>query len=303
MTIARSLVAILALATVARAAAPDPSGPGRLAVGVATRTFVDASRARTLVTEIWYPAVAAGRDARPRRRRSPLVLLAHGLCGFRTNYEYLSIALAARGFVVAAPDFPAIDDADCNGAVTEADLFDEPARDLVFLHRALRERSGPGGALARAVRGRRVGLVGHSLGGFAVLHAALADRDAAVVVALAPFTNPMLRDSLAALDPRPAVLVVVGTADPLLASARTFFAPLHAPAFLVVIAAGTHGGLTDMDAHLAADALAREEALARRWTVASVERYLARDRRFARFLTPADAAAEGSDVTLAAAPD
>jgi predicted dienelactone hydrolase len=284
------------------AAERDPSADGPFAVGVTTRTFVDASRSRMLVTEIWYPAVAARRDARPRRGRRPLVLLAHGLCGSRTNYEYLSIPLAARGFVVAAPDFPAIHAGDCGGAVPSADLFDEPARDLVFLHATLRDRSGPAGALARAVRGRRVGLVGHSLGGFAVLRAAIDDPDVVAAAALAPFTNAMLRDSLVGLDRRPAVLLVVGTADPLLASARTFFAPLHAPAFRVEIAGGTHDGLSDMDAHLAPDALAHEEALARRYTVALLERYLARDRRFARFLTPADAAAQGTDATLAAAP-
>src|SRR5262245_5613173 len=84
----------------------DPSADGPFDVGVTTLTLVDATRGRTLVTEVWYPARTVGRDAVPRRGRYPLVLTAHGYCGFRTNYEYLTIALAARGFVVAAPDFP-----------------------------------------------------------------------------------------------------------------------------------------------------------------------------------------------------
>ena len=48
-------LALLALATGAPAA-PDPTRPGRLAVGVTTVDAVDAGRGnRTLPTEIWYP--------------------------------------------------------------------------------------------------------------------------------------------------------------------------------------------------------------------------------------------------------
>ena len=89
-------------------------------VGVTTRTFVDAARARTLVTEIWYPARTDGRDA-PPRGRFLLVLLAHGLCGSRTNYEYLSTYLPRRGFAVAAPDFPGVDAAACGADGTPRD--------------------------------------------------------------------------------------------------------------------------------------------------------------------------------------
>src|SRR5437773_1139951 len=64
-----ALVALVALALPARAAGVDPSADGPYAVGVTTVTFMDASRSRTLVTEVWYPARSAGRDALARRRR------------------------------------------------------------------------------------------------------------------------------------------------------------------------------------------------------------------------------------------
>ena len=70
--------------------------------------------------------------------------------------------------------------------------------------------------------------------------------------------------------------------------------------FLVKIVGGTHSGFTDMDSRLSAEQLARQQALTRRYATAFLRRYLARDRRFARFLAPADAAAEGTDVELTA---
>jgi len=105
----RRLVALLALAALAlpaRGVGVDPSTDGPFTVGVTTLTFTDPARGRTLVTEVWYLAQAAGRDAPARRGRYPRVLVAHGYCGFRTNYEYLSVPLASWGFLVAAPDFP-----------------------------------------------------------------------------------------------------------------------------------------------------------------------------------------------------
>ena len=146
----------------------------------------DVSRAgRTLVTEVWYPGEAAGRDTQLRRGRFPLVLLAHGFCGSRTNYEYLSSHLASWGFLVAAPDFPDVFAGDCGRPARGVPGIDLP-RDLSSLRAQFHARSGPASRFARAVRGERAGLVGHSFGGFAVLGATLIDDALPVVVALLP---------------------------------------------------------------------------------------------------------------------
>jgi predicted dienelactone hydrolase len=298
-------LALLALAAGALAADLDPSADGPFAVGVRTVTFVDAARSRTLVTEVWYPADAAGRDATPRHGRWRLVLVAHGNCGFRTNYEYLTIPLASRGFLVAAPDFPGINQTDCDNHVPPGDIFRDPPADLVFLRAAFHDRSGPAGVLASAVRGQHAGLVGHSLGGAAVVNAAVADPDMRAVVTLAPVAATPQGQAFVSLRPRRPVLVVAGTADTTLPPqffAEPFFAALPPPAFFVSIVGGTHDGLTDMDASLSPAALAREEMLARRYTVAFLERYVGRRRRQGRFLTPEDAASEGPDVQLTARP-
>ena len=302
VTKALAALALVALAAPVRAVNVDPSADGPFAVGVTTLAFADAARGRSLITELWYPARAAGRAAPVRRGRYPLVLVAHGYCGFRTNYEFLSVPLASWGFLVAAPDFPGVTRADCDAGTT-GDLFREPPRDLSFLRAAFHQRSGPARAFAPLVRGRRAGLVGHSLGGAAVVNASLADPELTVVVALAAVVARAAGEEFHGLRPRRAVLDAGGTAD---ATVRfdlfsaPFFAALPAPAFLLTLIGGTHGGFTDEDSGLAPAALARQQALTRRYATAFLRRYLARDRRFARFLTAEDAVGQGGDVTLTA---
>ena len=291
----------LALATAAFAAR-EPDAAGRFAVGSTTLTVVDASRGRTLVTEVWYPGDSAGRDVQLRRGHFPLVLVAHGFCGSRTNYEYLATHLASWGFLVVAPDFPDVFAGDCGRPATGMPGVDLP-RDLSFLHAQLHSRSGPASRFAGSVRGARAGLVGHSFGGYAVLGATLIDDALPVVVALAPVSPLTACTDLAPLRPRRDIMVMGGTADTLVPYdpyITSLFAILPPPGLVVKIAGGTHSGFTDVDRSLTADALARQEGLARRYATAFLERYLVGQRRFARFLGPADASKQGGVEILAA---
>ena len=286
-------MALLAvLATSALAEVQDPSLTGPYAVGQTTLQLYDSGRDRLIVTEVWLPVSS---------RRFPLVIVAHGNCGFRTNYEYLSVALASRGYVVAAPDFPGVTKADCdaNGGTAPGDLFVEPPRDLSFVRGVLHERDV---GIAYRVRGQRTGLVGHSLGGAAVTNATIADERFTAIALLAPFVGGAAADRVRDLCPRRAFLIVGGTADTTVPISffMPFFDGLSFPSFLVTIVGGTHSGFTDMDASLTPAQLARQQDVTRRYVVAFVERYLGRSRPFARFLTPEDAAAEGPDVTLTA---
>jgi dienelactone hydrolase len=285
---------VLMLLAVLGATACAADGP--FLVDTNTLTLVDATRGRTIVTEVWHPT--------GRRGRWPLVLVAHGNCGFRTNYEYLSVLLASRGFVVAAPDFPGLNKAACdaNGGEPSGYRLVQPARDLSILREFLHYRGGAAGDVARLVRGRRTGLVGHSLGGTAVANASIADEDFVAVVALSPLVGTVAADALHDLRLRRAVMVILGTADTLLPPdfITPFFDRLSFPSFLVKIVGGTHSGFTDMDAVLAPAQLARQQELTRRYTFAFLARYLGRERRFRRVLTPEDAAAQGSDVELVA---
>src|SRR5262249_61144617 len=84
-------------------AASDPASPGSLAIGVTTVDVVDASRNRTLVTEVWYPARIPGRDARMRGGRRPLVIVVPGHCGSRPHSTYPPTHPSPAGFLAAAP--------------------------------------------------------------------------------------------------------------------------------------------------------------------------------------------------------
>jgi hypothetical protein len=208
-----AVVLALLLPGLASAAPPDPSGTGRYAVGVTTLTVTDTSRGRTLVTEVWYPATTSGRDTAPARGRFPLVLLAHGSCGFRTNYEYVTEPLASFGFVVAAPDLPGMTRADCVGGLPQGNYLVDSPLDLSFLRRTFAVVAGP---LATHVRTRRAGLVGSSLGGAAVMNAAIADTHFPAVVGLSALATAPKGEAFVGLRPRRAVLAFGGTNDRLL---------------------------------------------------------------------------------------
>src|SRR5262249_25781076 len=132
---------------------PPPVTPH--AIGVTTRNLFDASRStpendgvpahpgRSLPTEIWYPAAqgpgapaadgTANRDAPvdPSGAPYPLVLFVHGSTSFRTQSTFLTTALAAAGYVVAAADFPLTAAATPGGP---SDLhFDDQVGDLSFI--------------------------------------------------------------------------------------------------------------------------------------------------------------------------
>jgi predicted dienelactone hydrolase len=129
-------------------AAPDPVKMGPFPVGVRTITVIDESRRnpagdgpRTLVTEVWYPAVQSAKDddkevydlhaylpdslkdtvpedalgslatnavrdaaVQPDRGPFPLILFSHGKGGIRMQSTFYTIVLASHGYVVAAPD-------------------------------------------------------------------------------------------------------------------------------------------------------------------------------------------------------
>jgi predicted dienelactone hydrolase len=283
------VVLVLGLAAFARGA--DPAKPGPFRVGVATVQAVDSARGdRALTTEIWYPAkkaAKAARDAEPLPRAFPLILMAHGHCGSRTNYEYLTIQLASRGFVVASPDFPGLTSGSaCDFSLTSPD--DMPL-DLSFVCRELHDTGGPLARFAVHVRGVPTGLVGHSLGGFAVVKATQLDPAFTTVVPLAPLAGGSNAAELAGLGR--ALMVMGGTADatiPFDGLTQPFFDGLDAPAFLVRIAGGTHSGFTDMDSHLTPDALAAQQTIVRRYATAFFTKYLAGKKKFGKFLKSAD---------------
>jgi dienelactone hydrolase len=288
----RTTTALLVLALWTSATAtPDPTRPGRLAVGVTTTSAGDASREnRTLPIEIWYPARRAGRDAEPVRQRHPLVLIAHGLCGSRLYYDYLAVHLASHGFVVAAPDFPGVTRAACDAGQLVLNLDDLPL-DLSFVARQLHEGSGPLGTWARHVRGAATGLIGNSLGGIAVVDAARMDPAFTAIVGLAPAVSAAAAPPLVGLRPRRAWMIMGATGDDLVSFSgwtQPFFEGLPAPAFLVRFTGGSHTGFSDENADISPDPRQAQHDATERYATPFLLKYLAHKNTFARRLRQSD---------------
>ncbi|KQT53901.1 MULTISPECIES: alpha/beta hydrolase family protein [unclassified Aureimonas] len=177
------LVAFLASGASSTAAAAET-------VGTTTLAVASPERDRPLQVTLWYPAGEGGTlrriganplfvgtqgfaDAPVVPGRHPLIVLSHGSGGRAANLGWLAGSLAARGFVVAAPDHPGTTGGDSRPSET-VKIWERPA-DLSAVVTGLEADE----AWAGAVDPGRVGAVGFSLGGFSVLALAGARADAA----------------------------------------------------------------------------------------------------------------------------
>ncbi len=183
--------------TTARAAKrTGPAAPS--AIGTTVLNLVDTSRrtvshgrvvapVRVLTTHVWYPQGPAVPH--------PLVVFAHGYRVGLAPYRRVCLALARRGFVVAAPIFALSDPAVAGPLLDEDDMVNEPA-DVSFVITQLLAASVRG---AQPLGGRidpaQIALVGHSDGATVALELGYlpAARDARIrlVVADAPSALPL----------------------------------------------------------------------------------------------------------------
>ncbi len=302
-------------------ALPDVTKPGPFTVGVTNLTFTKTSETtgapRPLDTVIWYPAVPdtgtdsvlGRRDAEVVRRRFPLVLFSHGLCGIPEQSIFLTQALASWGFIVAAPPhpgnrftdgFPAcfttINDSFANRVADirftiDSVLAESKRRDLHFTPSRFAHRVNP----------HRIGMSGHSFGGQTTLRVALAEPRVIAALALAPAL-------FAALDPgqikTPTMIqgAELDSLAPYQTDAVGAFGRLVGPRFLLDILNAGHYAFSDLcaavlfggrghdcDPGTLSQADAHADVL--RFGVPFLLRYVGGQRRFARLLTPASAPA------------
>ncbi len=177
-----------------------PSGdPGPYPVGVQTLALFDQSRLnvqgtgpRPVTVELWYPSTPAAvagveryvvnlfgfdvartptyRDVARAPGAFPVVLFSHGNGGIRFQSIFLATHLASHGYIVASPDHHGNTFLDIGAGVIDARSFVNRPLDMRFVLDELLARNGtPGDFLAGAVDGSRVGMSGHSFGGFTTL--------------------------------------------------------------------------------------------------------------------------------------
>ncbi len=204
----------------------DPFTRGPFPVGVRTVQLTDAARRhRLLPTEIWYPAAdayagqdvaestrdsyellpgfpaawqEAVRDASARAGTYPLVAFSHGFGGHRRQSTFLCTHLASHGYVVAALDHTGNTMYDVIQAVMTFQASGQmpDANALVHEFIALRPAdirfmldsliSGQAGDIADAVDANRIGMSGHSFGGWTTLAVTACDRRIRAALPLAP---------------------------------------------------------------------------------------------------------------------
>lgn len=223
--------------------APGDVGPGKPEYPVGRTTIqVTSEPGRTLDADVWYPANEESLVAIPKSTYQfpgisytstvaydsppiasggpfPLIVYSHGSGGLRYVSAFLTEALAARGFVVISVDHKGNTALDTFAGTTL------PRKEIARL-RPIDIRAeidtmaaatdDPPSPFAGAVDTSRIGLVGHSAGGGAVLRSVAeggtaADQDVKAVVGLGTYTDPLSNEELASVD-EPTMLVS-GTRD------------------------------------------------------------------------------------------
>lgn len=198
----------------------DPFVRGPMPVGVCTIRALDAARDRLFPCEVWYPAAPqhegqdiapetmdvftvpltgaqrsqqAVRDGQARPGNYPLLIFSHSSGAGRLSATFLCTHLSSHGYVVAALDHSEVvatelarkadETAEQKRARWEA-LIASRVPDIRFL---LDQLLGGGAWNSEALLDPdRIGIVGHSFGGWTALAATEAERRIKSVVALAP---------------------------------------------------------------------------------------------------------------------
>lgn len=157
-------------------------------VGQQTLTIDDATRGRKLITEVWYPTaddyqpddlnlpipfkrVNTVRGGRIVKGKLPLIMLSHGFGGGRLTVEWLSAALAQKGYMVAAVDH--FGNTFDNLIPEKSIEFYERPKDISFVVTELLKNPN----LKNSIDEKRIGAVGYSLGGYTVIALAGGELD------------------------------------------------------------------------------------------------------------------------------
>ncbi len=205
--------------------ASDFSARGRYAVGVIQTRITSpfpleygSDSGRSLPTEIWYPAESGQHESEDaehplgvRHRATPdltpigaprtpcaLIAFSHGNAGLRQQSTFLTTHLASWGFVVVAPDhvgntfseMMALPDEDARRS-THRRIRGQRPHDLHAVIQALLDHGHLSHELP-ALDPERLGLLGHSFGGWTALKVPALEPRVAAVCSLAPASEPFV---------------------------------------------------------------------------------------------------------------
>jgi len=154
---------------------PDLRQPGPYGVKKTVWNLVDSSRNRAFYVDVFQPQ-------NPPEGELPVVVFSHGLASRPEDYAVGLEHLASYGYVVAAPQHPGSDKIYLEEMLAgyHRDIFDEQEfinrpLDLKFVLDQLERRNS--GEFQGRLNLRRVGVAGHSFGGYTALAVAGAEID------------------------------------------------------------------------------------------------------------------------------
>ena len=221
----------------------SPTAIGPYAVGRATVGFVDFTRDnRLLVMDIWYPVqpfeavgappssydlVFTGIDS-PLAKDGvtaangpfPLLVFSHGSRGIRFQSFFLTEALASQGYVVVAPDHAGNTAQDLVFDTLdpfEVSAVDRPIDISFTIDKMFELNAQPNSVIGGRVDETRIGVMGHSFGGYTTLAIASGidewprDTRVSVLGAIAPASS--INSDAALQSIGLPTLIIGGTAD------------------------------------------------------------------------------------------
>ena len=271
-------------------AAPMPARSGTFAVGHDTITIPDAATGKTITADLWYPAVDGAKGTLTRYSllptayfdskvaiekapinsagKFPFVVYSHGSGGQSFVASFLTEDIASHGYVVLSANHDGNTAADqLVGTTVTQDVNDYIRPNVVEaeINWALAQSSGKATAypvLKGAIDDARIGLVGHSYGGYTALATAgghsgpagtiAPDPRIKAVVGQAPYTQRLSDAELKGI--KIPVMLMVGTKDtttPLATdSQRPFDLITGPPVVLAVLTDAAHQSFSDVCMYL-----------------------------------------------------
>jgi len=168
---------------------PHPIGVSTLLLTDPARLNVLGTGPRPVTTEVWYPstaeavegvpeeivsvlgiplfAVPAFRDVALAPGSFPLVLFSHGNNGVRIQSFFFAAHLASHGFVVVSPDHHGNTFVDSLAGIVDPEAAINRPLDMSFLiDEFLTFNSDPGNFFEGAIEPSKIGVSGHSFGGY-----------------------------------------------------------------------------------------------------------------------------------------
>jgi predicted dienelactone hydrolase len=181
-----------------------PFEAGSRTVHLVKQSVVDPMEERVLDTQVWYPTapgsgpIDGGTSGVPNAPMDlsgapyPVLMFSHGSCGYPLQSNFLLPVIASRGYVVIAPPHPGntiFEFPNCGSAQAQLDSAQERPQDIIFaLDSLLAESANASSPFAGALDASRIGMSGHSFGGFTVFFVVNQDSRFKVAIPMAPAT-------------------------------------------------------------------------------------------------------------------